>query len=102
MRMKVLHKFLVDTRMAFSEELGLMYKVEPQTTKVLIEANQLEFQSQLEDVVDRAGQERGKGNGAGAAKPPDFDGSTTRPMLRRRFETGAEHICWTRQKSPHT
>jgi hypothetical protein len=92
-------KFLVesisDIRKGLHEEFGLIFQVEAQTTKALIEANQREFQSQLEEIEGRA--ERGSRPAAITVQPPTFDGTTSWAVFRRQFETVAEHNCWTQQ-----
>jgi hypothetical protein len=94
---KFLVESIADTRKGLHVELGLMFQVEAQTTKALIEANQRELQSQLEEVEARA--ERGSRPAACAstAQPPTFYRTTSWAMFWRQFETVAEHNCWTWQ-----
>jgi hypothetical protein len=61
------------------------------------EATRLEFQTQMKGVDAETERRRGTGTGMGAAKPPEFDG-TSSSLFRRQFETVAEHNCWTRQE----
>jgi hypothetical protein len=53
-----------------------------------------EFQVQLKEVETRAKSKRGTEIVACAAKPLKFDGTTLWEVLRRKFETVAEHNCW--------
>jgi hypothetical protein len=57
-----------------------------------------DFQTQLKEVETGAQCGRCTGNGAGAAKPPNFDGTTSWAMFRPQFGTAEDHNCWTRQE----
>jgi hypothetical protein len=94
-RTKFLVESISDIRKGVHEELSLMFQVEAQTTKALIDANRREFQSQLEEIEAKA--ERGSKPAAIAAQPPRFVGTTSWAVFRRQFETVAEHNCWTQQ-----
>jgi uncharacterized phage infection (PIP) family protein YhgE len=96
-RTKFLVESLVDTRKGLHEELGLLFQVEAQTTKDLIEANRREFHSQLEEDESRAERGSRPAACASAAQPPTFDETTSWAVFRRQFETVAEHNCWTRK-----
>jgi hypothetical protein len=98
-RTKLLVESISDTRKGLHEELGLMFQVEAQTTKALIEANRREFQAQLEEIEARAG--RGSRPAAVAAQPPTFDGTTSWAVFRRQLETVAEYNCRTQQGETH-
>jgi ribosomal protein L23 len=104
-RKKNFHKDIKNTRNDLHEELDLMFQVEVEAIKTEIRINQKrmkatrrEFQTQLKG--DEAEAERGKGTrtGAGAAKRPKFDGTTSWAVFRRQFETVAEHNCSPRQE----
>jgi hypothetical protein len=64
---------ITDTREHLHEEL----QVNTQTTKALIEATQHKFQTQLKEVEAWAEHGTGTGTSAIAAKPPNFDGTTS-------------------------
>jgi hypothetical protein len=95
-RMKSTQETLVDTRKGLEKELGLMFQVEAHTTKILIEANRRDLQTQLKEVEARAERRRVTGTGEGAAKPPKFDRTTSWAVFRRQFDIVAQHNCWTR------
>jgi predicted phage tail protein len=98
MRTKFLVESLVDMRKGLHEQLGLMFQVEAQTTKALIEANRPKFHSQLEEVEARA--ERGSRPAActSAPQPPTYDGTTSWVMVRRQFQITAKHNHWLQEK----
>jgi hypothetical protein len=65
-------------------------RIDIQTTKTLVETNVAEVKPKAE----RASCSR-TGTGVGAVQRPKFDGSTSRAVFRRHFETVAEHSGWT-------
>lgn len=60
-----------------------------------IEATRHEFQTQLKEV--EAGDKHGRGTDTSMAQPSNFN-VTSWTMIRRHFETIAEHNCWTCQE----
>jgi hypothetical protein len=74
-----------------------MVQAEMLAAKALVEATRHKVQTKLKEV--EAWTERGAyqriGTGPGATNSPKFDGSTSRAVFRRQFETVAEHNCWT-------
>jgi hypothetical protein len=77
------------------EELGLMIKGEARITKTLKDTKRRGLGAKLAEIEARA-ERRRTGTGAGATKPPKFDGSTPWAFSRRQFKMVAEYNCWTR------
>jgi hypothetical protein len=69
-------------RKDFHKQLGLMFQIEIQATKALVEATQCEVQMQLKEVETRA--ERGAYQRTGAAKSPKFDGCCVPTPVQER------------------
>jgi hypothetical protein len=83
---------MADTKKGLYEELDLRI----QGTQVEIETTRHEFRTQLAEVeaLSEHGYRGRTGTGVGAAQAPNFDGLTSRAVVRRQFDTVAEQSCW--------
>jgi hypothetical protein len=95
-RTKNLLETITDTRKHFHVEVGLMVQGEEQMTKSLIDTAPRGLEVKMAEVEALVERGRGKGTGAGAAKLPEFNGTTSWAVFRRQPETVAEYNCWTR------
>jgi hypothetical protein len=99
-RTKSLKEMPADTKNDRHEEARIMkaeMRINQERVEAKIEATRLEFQTQLKGVEAGTERRRGTGTGAGAAKPPKLDG-TSSALFRCQFETVAEHNFWMRQE----
>jgi hypothetical protein len=95
---KDFHEAIANTRNNLQDELGLMIQGKTQMTKILTDTTQRRLTAKVAEVEARIERGKGTGSGASAAKPPDFNGTTSWIVFRLHFETRAEHNCWTRQE----
>jgi hypothetical protein len=92
---KGLLQTITDTREHLHAEHGLMIQSETQMTKTLTDTMRRGLEAaNIAEVEARAQSER-TGTGAGTAKLPKFDGTTSWAVFRRQIENAEEDNCWT-------
>jgi fumarate hydratase class II len=89
-RTKSLLETIKDTREHLHKELGLMIQGEAQMTKTLIDTTRRGLEAKRAEVEARAQRSKGIGTGAGAAKLPKFNRTTSWAVFQNQFETVAE------------
>jgi hypothetical protein len=82
MRTKSLLETIKDAREHLHKELGPMIQGETQMTKTLTDTTWRGLEAKRAETEARAQRRKGIGTGAGAAKPPKFNGTTSFALLR--------------------
>jgi hypothetical protein len=88
---------IIDTREHFHEELGLIFQVETQLSKMLIDTTRPGLEAKIAEVEARAEHCSCQGTvtGSGVTQTPKSARSTPWTPFRRQFETMARHNGWT-------